>query len=280
MLLTCILTLGVTPRPHDIYLFAGLITGAVNARDLKFSFVFDDEETLNGRALSGALDVARVSVVHYGKIKEQYDFLPCGAILGRGVGPLLVVNGESNEAAFDPARETLTPGASATAKFLLDWWANGSVSARHLPPRELYAALCNRPGAQGVIEGEQRWTFTRDGLSVVADLGEAWEARTGYAVPLGVIAVQKTLGAAVAGTITAALVRSLEWADQNPDAAFALCRRYAKPDATDDALRAEVGLFVNDFAYDLGTGGAEALEFFFAEQRRYTAGNDRVATNV
>lgn len=256
------LRLGISPCPNDVYIFSGLLLGAVTAEGLAFETVFEDVETLNGRARRGEMDVVKISYANYLHCADRYDLLECGGALGRGVGPLLLANGRD---AFDPARETLVPGAFTTANFLLDFYLGPSIRKRFVPFDALYEALRRAPGSQGVVIHEKRFTYARDGLTCLADLGTHWEEKTGFGIPLGTIAVRREGGLQAA--IEDVLRRSLRWADENGDRAFALCRRYAQ-DMDPAVVQAHIDLYVNDFSRDLGDEGRAAVAYFLEQQRR------------
>jgi 1,4-dihydroxy-6-naphthoate synthase len=257
------LEIGISPCPNDVYIFAGLIRGAVSWDGPPLSFVYEDVETLNAAARQGRFPALKISYAAYIHIADEYELLDCGGALGRGVGPLLLANGGVS---FDPEREVLVPGEYTTANFLLDFYLRRPVRKRYLPFDAVYAALCNQTGAQGVVIHEKRFTYADDGLTLVQDLGEHWEDRTGYAIPLGAIVVRR--GSGLREPLEAAIRRSLVWADAHPAEALALCREYAQ-DFTDSVMRAHIGLYVNEYSHDLGTEGRAAVAFFLAEQKRF-----------
>lgn len=255
------LTLGISPCPNDIYIFSGLLLGAVRADSVTFSVDFQDVETLNARAQAGAIDVVKISYANYFYIQDRYDLLPCGGALGRGVGPLLLSNGGG----WDPDGEVLVPGEFTTANFLMDFYAGRPLRKRFLPFDALYARLLGTPGTQGVVIHEKRFTYAADGLHLIQDLGDFWEHETGFAIPLGAIAARKGLDQArLAETVR----ESLRWAYAHDAEAFALCREYAQ-DLNPEVVRAHIELYVNSFSEDVGPEGQAAVEFFLAKQREF-----------
>ena len=254
------LTLGISPCPNDIFIFSGLLLGEVRADGYTFQTQFEDVETLNGHAQRGELDVAKISYANYVRCADAYDLLPSGGALGRGVGPLLLSHG----GAWDPNAPVLVPGEFTTANFLLDFWARRPLTKRFLPFDALYEQLCRRPGAQGVVIHEKRFTYAQDGLTLLQDLGTHWEDETGFAIPLGAIVARKGLDA---DAINRAIQRSLRWAYAHDAQAFALCRQYAQ-DLNPDVVRAHIGLYVNEYSDALGPDGEAAVRFFLDQQRR------------
>ena len=88
--MTTELTLGFSPCPNDTFMFYPLVHDLVDTGGLAYRERLEDVETLNQLALSGELDVSKVSYHALGHIRDQYALLRSGSALGRGCGPLLV----------------------------------------------------------------------------------------------------------------------------------------------------------------------------------------------
>ncbi|MCX6369191.1 MAG: 1,4-dihydroxy-6-naphthoate synthase [Armatimonadetes bacterium] len=254
------LSLCISPCPNDVYIFAGILLGKVAHPELAFETAYLDVQAANEAAQSGQFDVIKISYAAYPKLSQLYDLLPSGGALGRGCGPLLLKNGDAD---FDPSAEVLAPGAQTTANFLLDFWAHAPLEKCYLPFDALYEELRTVPGTQGVVIHEKRFTYEADGLTLIQDLGEHWEAETGYAIPLGAILCRTSLG--LSETVADLIRESLAWADTHRDEALALCRQHAQ-DLTDGVIEAHIGLYVNEYSHDLGKEGRAAVEFFFSQQ--------------
>lgn len=264
------LSLGISPCPNDVFIFAGVLLEKISTPGLRFQIAYEDVETLNGMARRGELDIAKISYANYIHVAQDYELLPAGGALGRGVGPLLLVG--RGAMGLDPEREILVPGEYTTANFLLDFYLRGAaVSKRFLPFDALYDELCNRPDAQGVVIHEKRFTYQHDGLRLVKDLGDYWEAETNFAIPLGAIITRRSLG--LGDEITRIVRESLAWAEANRAEAFDLCRRYAQ-DLTDGVIQAHIDLYVNEYSRDLGPEGRGAVDFFLRQQRAFLAQRD------
>ncbi len=158
------LSLGISPCPNDVFIFSGILLNQIPMNNLRFDVDFQDVENLNQQAQAGRLDVVKISYANYIHCRNEYDLLPCGGALGRGVGPLLLVNAEEKEKRRKGEKETeeqgtgnreqgteenalstinyqlstpassfilhpssfplLVPGVNTTANFLLDFYAN------------------------------------------------------------------------------------------------------------------------------------------------------------
>lgn len=255
-----VLRLGISPCPNDVYIFSGIILNRIPTGDLQFEIEYQDVENMNLRAQQADLDVIKISYANYPRCEARYELLECGGALGRGVGPLLLTNG----AEFCPENEILVPGEFTTANFLLDFYAKRPLQKRYKVFDALYEDLCRVPGAQGVVIHEKRFTFAKDGLTLVQDLGEYWERETGHAIPLGAIVLRRELP--VKEEIEAVIRRSLAWADAHYEEAFALCRRYAQ-DLNEEVIKSHIGLYVNEFSRNLGDEGRAAVSFFLEQQK-------------
>lgn len=251
--------LGISPCPNDVFIFAGLLLGAVPTDGLELRVRFEDVETLNRLAQSRALDAAKISYANYIKCAADYELLDCGGALGRGVGPLLLSNGGG----FDPQGLVLVPGEFTTANFLLDYYLGRPVRKTFMAFDALYDALLKTPGEQGVVIHEKRFTYRQDGLTLICDLGEHWEDKTRFAIPLGAIVARKRLG--IREALEDAIRRSLTWAYAHDQEAFELCRQHAQ-DLNPAVIRSHIDLYVNEYSYRLGPEGQSAVDFFLGQQ--------------
>ncbi len=279
----------ISPCPNDVFIFAGLIEGQVPAPGLEFQFDYHDLETLNRDAQKGLWDMAKISYANHVFCASEYRLLRCGGALGRGCGPLLLSNRPGAAAgAWDPAAPVLVPGEHTTANFLLEFFAaSGSAGSaparlrkRFLPFDELYRRLQASEPCQGVVIHEMRFTYAADGLHLVRDLGGYWEQATGYPIPLGAVALRKSLEPqrpGLAEAVEAAIRASLAWSYAHPQAAMRLCRSHSQSMA-EPVLRAHIDLYVNAFTRDIGLEGEAAAAFFLERQRAF--GLDKVRGQV
>ncbi len=256
------LRLGISPCPNDVYIFSGIILGRVSTGELQFDIEYEDVETLNERAQRGEYDVVKISYANYASCQQHYLLLDSGGALGRGCGPLLLTNGTGLTA----GQEILIPGASTTANFLLDFYLEKPATKRSMTFDSLYQEMCEKPGTTGVVIHEKRFTYERDGLTLIADLGENWEKKTGMPIPLGAVAMRRELP--LQETIESHIQQSLTWAREHDAEAFDLCRQYSQ-DLTPEVISAHIDLYVNDFSFDVGKKGRSAVDFFLKTQSEF-----------
>ena len=254
------LKVGISPCPNDVFIFSGLLLGQIETA-WNPEFVFEDVQTLNRLAQNNSCDLVKISYANALNC-PNYKLLNCGGALGRGCGPLLLTGGNP----WNPEVETLVPGEQTTANFLFDFWSGGSQRKRFLPFDELYRELCTRPDAQGVVIHEMRFTYARDGLKLVQDLGEYWERKTGFPIPLGALAYQQQSDMPTTGEIEAVIRASLDWAWAHESEALELCAKHSQS-MESEVMRSHIDLYVNEFTRNLGEAGTAAVEFFFERLR-------------
>jgi 1,4-dihydroxy-6-naphthoate synthase len=270
-----------------MFIFSGIIAGAVKRSGWDFRFDYQDIETLNAGARAARWDLVKISYANHPGVAETYRLLDCGGALGRGCGPLLLTNTAARDLFRDLAAqgvsgahrawragaEVLVPGRYTTANFLLDFFHHevdaeaGARSTRPLKKTflafdELYRRLLKPEPCQAVVIHEMRFTYERDGLHLVQDLGEYWEKRTGHPIPLGACALRRTCDAAPE-EIESLIRASLDWAYAHEAEALALCRQHSQSMA-EEVLRSHIALYVNEFSRDLGTAGKAAVDDFLA----------------
>lgn len=280
-------SIAISPCPNDVFIFAGLIEGAVRRPGLDFAFEFLELESLNAGAREGRWDVAKISYANAAGL-PGYRLLRCGGALGRGCGPLLLSNrgGAGGRAVFDPSAPVLVPGRRTTAHFLLEFFhrngqvTGGGASGAAVPLRKefipfdaLYRRLLGPEACQGVVIHEMRFTYARDGLFLARDLGEFWESSTGYPIPLGAVALAAAAEARSPGLgaeVEAAIRASLDWSYAHEAEALALCRSHSQS-MDESVLRSHIALYVNKFSRDLGPEGDKAVGYFLESQARFAS---------
>ena len=104
------LPLGISPCPHDTFLFHGLLTGEVEVEGHDLSIELLDVQELNERLLAGDFDVAKASYHLALRLAVDLVALPTGSALGFGHGPLLLARAGLDPAVPGPGCRVLCPG--------------------------------------------------------------------------------------------------------------------------------------------------------------------------
>src|SRR6201984_654808 len=85
-----LITVGHSPDPDDAFMFYALAHDKLDTGDLRFRHELQDIETLNRRALRGALEVTAVSLHAYAFLADRYALLPTGCSMGDKYGPMVI----------------------------------------------------------------------------------------------------------------------------------------------------------------------------------------------
>ena len=260
------LSIGFSPCPNDTYIFCGLVNGEISLSGWQpHPVLLEDVETLNEWARQDRLDITKLSFHALGHVLDKYVLLQSGAALGRGCGPLLVAGSSVDADAFAGLTVAI-PGKYTTAAMLLRLYSPDWKNIIMMRYDEIMPAIKSGRVDCGVIIHESRFTYKNQGLELIIDLGAWWEETSGYPIPLGGIAVRRSLGRKLILEIDRAVGASILWARQNSALCLPYIRKYAQE--LDDAVIADhIGLYVNAFSENLGDEGLAAVEFFFRKGR-------------
>ncbi len=252
------LSLGISTCPNDTYIYEALVAGLKDS-PFEWDVHFADVQTLNEMIMRGELDVAKVSAQVYPKIRKDYVCLGCGGAIGYGCGPLLL---SSKSGAFDPAQETVLPGANTTAALLFRFWYGrkfgGSSQVRYALFNEVYSSLLDKSAAQGVTIHEHRFTWKRDGLHMLQDLGAYWEQETGSPIPLGIAVARRSLSYELVRNVEKEIRESLSMARKRSELVTPFIREKAQI-SDEKVIESHIKMFVNDFSESVGEAGEKAL---------------------
>ena len=119
----------------------------------------------------------------------------------------------------------------------------------------------------GVLIHEGRFTYRDKGLALVCDLGAWWQRSSGCPIPLGGIAVRRSLGAEIAATADRVLHRSISYAFAHPEASREYVASYAR-ELSAEIQRKHIDMFVNRFSLDLGEEGRRAVDTLYQRYER------------
>lgn len=259
------LRIGYSPCPNDTFIFHGIASGAV-PWPTGLEITLADVEQLNSMAVAGAFDVVKVSVAAAAGILDDYVLLRAGGAMGYGVGPVLVA-GEARELASLDGLTVAVPGRRTTANLLFGLCcrdAGITVHLRELVFDEVMPAVAAGEVDAGIVIHEGRFTFQAQGLTRMLDLGAWWEDRTGLPIPLGCIAIKRSLGPEVASRMNEAIRESLLAARKNPEGAWVYIKEHAQ-EMDDAVIRQHIETFVTDYSLDVGEAGERGVEQLLKE---------------
>jgi len=263
------LKLGFSPCPNDTFIFDALVNKKIDSGDLEFQAVLADVETLNEWALLGKLDITKLSFPAYFKSLNNYLLLSSGSALGNGVGPLLISKRsyDIQNLAFNIQHFSIAiPGENTTANMLLGFAFPEAVRKTSMVFSQIEDAVLMNKVDMGVIIHENRFTYQQKGLRKLLDLGEYWEQKLNSPIPLGGIAIKRSIDKTVAEKINALIRESIEFAFGN----YPLITNYVKENSqemSEEIMRKHIDLYVNDYSIDLGKEGKHAIEVLFSVYR-------------
>ncbi|MCH1437381.1 MAG: 1,4-dihydroxy-6-naphthoate synthase [Flavobacteriales bacterium] len=249
--------IGFSPCPNDTFIFDALIHDKIDTEGLKFEVIMADVEELNQRAFRGDLAITKLSYHAFFHVLKTYVMMDSGSALGRNCGPLLIKNqGDSN-----PLSEDLIaiPGKYTTANFLLNFAFPSLQHKKEMLFSDIESAVRENEVKAGLIIHENRFTYSDRGFEKVSDLGAYWEQETNTPIPLGGIAIDRSLDRDIQHKVQRLIRKSISYAFENPMDSSAFVRANAQ-EMNEDVMRKHIDLYVNDYSLSLGEKGKEAVE--------------------
>ena len=253
-------TLGFSPCPNDTFIFDALVSKKINTGDFHFNVRLEDVETLNELAKNEVLDFTKISYGVLPLIAKNYIVLNSGGALGNGVGPLLISQKPVNF--NDVEKYTIAiPGENTTAHLL---FSLAFPNAKHKVFKrydEIETAVLKSENVLGVIIHENRFTYMDRGLFKIIDLGNFWEEKTSFPIPLGGIVGKRHIDENVSMQVDALIKESMEYAFEH----YPLISDYVKEHSQEmevDVMKKHIDLYVNKFSINLGEDGRKAVQKF------------------
>jgi 1,4-dihydroxy-6-naphthoate synthase len=270
-------TLGFSPCPNDTFIFDALVNNKIDTGDFNFKVQLEDVETLNEMAKNEVLDFTKISYGVLPLVAEKYKVFNSGSALGKGVGPLLI--SQKPVDAADVEKYTIAiPGENTTAHLLFSLAypnAKNKVFKRY---DEIENAVLASNNMLGVIIHENRFTYMEKGLHKIIDLGNFWEEKTSFPIPLGGIVGKRSIDEKTMMQVDALIKESMEYAFEN----YPLITDYVKAhsqEMEEEVMKKHIDLYVNKFSINLGAEGRNAIQQFMEIYRRIHGSNGQTFTD-
>ena len=268
------LTIGFSPCPNDTFIFDALVNRKIDTEGLEFEVLLEDVETLNKWSFEKKLDITKLSYPAFFQNLDKYVLLNSGAALGKGVGPILISNKE--QGIMNVEEKTIAlPGENTTANLLFSFAYPNASNKIFMRFDKIENFVLNEStkaspfggglvGAVvlGVIIHENRFTYRQKGLHKVTDLGEYWEEKMKAPIPLGGIAVKRSIDNEISLKIDRLIRKSIEFAFSNYPLITAYVKQHSQ-EMSEDVMRQHIELYVNNFSIDLGNDGKQAIETLY-----------------
>ena len=118
----------------------------------------------------------------------------------------------------------------------------------------------------GVIIHENRFTYADKGLHQIVDLGSKWEEITSSPIPLGGIAVRRSLSQDLKLKINSLVQKSVEYAIANPLSSGAFVKSHAQ-EMHPEVIMQHIGLYVNNSSIDIGNKGRDSIYMLYEKAK-------------
>ncbi len=256
------LSLAYSPCPNDTYIFYALAHEKIPVKHVELDIFLHDVEYLNQAAKTNRFDITKLSFAALGHLLDQYVVLHAGAALGRGCGPLIV--GPKGMVLSDlKGKKIAVPGLWTTANLLLSLYMKEPLDVVPMSFDQIMPSIQAKIADCGVIIHEGRFTYENYGLISLLDLGQWWEKTTALPIPLGGIAIRRTIPPNIARIVQDAIRNSIVYVRQHPHEADEYIRSHAQ-ELSYDVIQQHIGLYVNEFSMDLGETGMAAIRALFS----------------
>ena len=254
------LKIAISPCPNDTFAFYSLIQRGNYAVD------FLDIEELNQALLARKYAIAKGSFAIMEKLAPDYDILPVGAAIGKGVGPVFVGK-------IGAGARVALPGENTTAHRLFRFWqretGNADLEVVQMPFFKMIPAILQGEVEAAVLIHEGRFVYPGHGLALIADLGAFWEEKTGAMIPLGCIYAAKTLPQENRAAFVQALKDSIdiswrEYRGKSPlyNTALLPYMRELAQEKDDRVVEAHVDTYVTADTAGIGSAAATSIDVF------------------
>jgi len=251
------LSLGFSPCPNDTFIFDALIHHKLE-HGYEFDVQLADVEELNNLAFKSTLDITKLSFHAWAYMMDEYQMLPSGAALGFGVGPLLISKRPLSTDELENGKIAI-PGKWTTANFLMHNAYPTCLNKQEYLFSDIEQAVLDEDCIAGVIIHENRFTYHERGLRLIRDLGQAWEDQTGMAIPLGGIAIKRSLPETLKSEIGQLIRQSIKHSSDHPGSAADYIKEHAQ-EMSPAVIQKHIDLYVNTYSLDLADKGRLAIE--------------------
>ena len=251
------LSLGFSPCPNDTFIFDALVHSKITS-EYSFDVSLADVEQLNNWAFQSKLDITKISFHAWSYLTNEYQMLNSGAALGFGVGPLLISKSPLSLDEINKGKIAI-PGKWTTANFLMTNKYPDCQNKIELMFSDIEDSVLNGEFDAGVIIHENRFTYAQRGLHLIQDLGKAWEQQTGMAIPLGGIAIKRSIPEKTKKEIADLIRLSIEHSINYPDSPIDYIKQHAQ-EMDPSVIQKHIDLYVNQYSLDLQDEGHQAIK--------------------
>ena len=246
---------GLSPCPNDTYLVHAWVQRLIPRR-VQLQPAFADIETLNQLALQNQFPITKVSAAMLPAL-TRYRLLPCGAAVRRGSGPKIVA-AKPFPLEMLCTKQVAFPGKLTAAYSLFHKLCPKPRQEQFWRYDKLVSQVKRRAVDAAVIIHESRFTFAKQGLVEIADLGDLWSSRMQLPVPLGIFVARDDVSESLEYQFVDHMQSSLEFARAHPQASENYTLQWAF-EASVETCQKHIALYVNQETHTLSPEGRRAI---------------------
>ena len=247
-----------SPDADDIFMYYALFYGWVGSKNIRFSNVALDIETLNVGALECKYPISAISFGAYPFIKDNYALLNTAMSFGNGYGPKIIKRkGVSLKRYFKVA---LSGAYTTNAMIFKMRYKDAKIVYKNF--LDIEGAVLNGEVDAGVLIHESILDFS-DELEVEAHLWDIWVdfARESLPLPLGGMAILRSIPLLRAIECQKLLRRAVRVAVNNKKILSQMLRDKVRVD--ENALETYLNMYANDESIALNETQIRALNRLF-----------------
>ncbi|HEX8144987.1 MAG TPA: MqnA/MqnD/SBP family protein [Pyrinomonadaceae bacterium] len=256
-------TVAHSPDSDDAFMFYALATNKIDTRDIQFTHVLEDIQSLNEKAMRGVYDVTAISFHAYAYIADTYALLPHGASIGDNYGPIVVAR-DASHSPEDLSRLKVAVPGKLTSAFLALRIFNPEFDYEVVPFDQIIGAVQEGRCDAGLLIHEGQLFYQSLGLHKVLDLGEWWHERTGLPLPMGGNVIRRDLGPELMSRVSGYLRESIRYSLDHREDALSYAMQFAR-DMEPALADRFVAMWVNELTLDYTERGREAVRRLLTE---------------
>jgi 1,4-dihydroxy-6-naphthoate synthase len=243
----------------DAFMFYPLACDIISANDFIIEHHISDIEDLNQQAFQSRFEITAISFNAYSKLTDRYDLLPCGASFGINYGPIIISN---EKLSIKSLKETkvAVPGINTTAFLLMSHYIN-NFSFEIVPFDQIIPSIIEGIYKAGLIIHEGQLTYKQLKLFKIVDLGNLWFSDTNLPLPLGGLAIKKSIDKNDKIKLSNLIKQSIKYSLDNFEAAFQYALKYSR-NSSPKLIKNFIKMYVNELSIDYSEIGRKSLEAF------------------
>ncbi|HOK38697.1 MAG TPA: 1,4-dihydroxy-6-naphthoate synthase [Bacteroidales bacterium] len=246
--------------PNDTFIFDFIVN---KTKDFEVEYHIADIDVLNKSVENEEFDLIKISFNRFFEVIDKYQLLDSGSAMGDNCGPLLVSRRKIYPDEIIHCKIAI-PGYNTTANLLLKIFFPDAFYKKVYLFSDIEQAVLEDECDVGLIIHESRFTYHQKGLRKIADLGQMWKTKFNCPIPLGGIAVKRSLDENLKTKLKLLMKNSVVAALENPQQTYNFVKSNAY-ELDEDVIYSHIKLYVNDFTVEMGEKGRKSIITLYKE---------------